>query len=113
MRKIALAVAVLIVAPAFAQEVKHAPTLDQCRADYHLWFSKLENPHGTDAVTDDVLGQWYSEMGDCTATDSAYEWHYVNAQAEICAERQLRMRHFLMRRNLIQQYVAEDEAGAR
>lgn len=113
MRKTVLAAAVLIVAPAFAQDVKHAPTTEQSRADYRLWFSKLEDPRGTDAFTQEVLGQWYGEMGDCVAVDPAYDWHYVNVQSEICAERSLRMQHFLKRHNLIEQYVSEDQAGAR
>jgi hypothetical protein len=33
----------LVVAGVVAQEVKHAPTIEQCRADQRLWWDQLES----------------------------------------------------------------------
>lgn len=54
-----------------AQEVKHAPTVEQCRADQRLWMSKLEQPNraGTANVSFDHLLAWVVEMGDCLDVD--------------------------------------------
>jgi hypothetical protein len=46
MTKIVLAAVILFAAPAFVQEVEHAPTVDQCRADRAYWMSLLEEPGG-------------------------------------------------------------------
>jgi len=34
-----------------AQEVKHAPTVEQCRADQRLWLPKLEDPTASASVS--------------------------------------------------------------
>jgi hypothetical protein len=51
-----------------AQEVKHAPTVEQCRADQRLWLDKLEN---TSETIEDyrTLGQWAHEMHECESVD--------------------------------------------
>jgi hypothetical protein len=33
-----------------SQEVKHAPTVEQCRADQRLWLSKLESDNGVVSI---------------------------------------------------------------
>ena len=37
MRAIAITILILATAPAFAQQIEHAPTVDQCQADQRLW----------------------------------------------------------------------------
>ena len=52
------------------QEVKHAPTVEQCRADQRLWLSKL----GTNVPAPNTeLDNWLIEMGYCKKVDPAFE----------------------------------------
>jgi hypothetical protein len=39
----ALILIVISLHPIYSQEVKHAPTVEQCRADQKLWFSKISD----------------------------------------------------------------------
>ena len=39
MRTIAITILILATAPAFAQQVEHAPTAAQCQADVAVWYS--------------------------------------------------------------------------
>jgi hypothetical protein len=51
-----------------AQEVKHAPTVEQCRADQKLWLSKLEQAPRSSGVANigyRDLGDWATELQVC------------------------------------------------
>jgi hypothetical protein len=39
MRTIAITILILATAPAFAQQIEHAPTAAQCQADVAVWYS--------------------------------------------------------------------------
>jgi len=54
----------LSVAQQTTQEVKHAPTIEQCRADQKASGANLgqRNGHGADDVTDPTLSAWSTEM---------------------------------------------------
>jgi hypothetical protein len=54
--------------------VKHAPAVEQCRADQRLWLSKLEEPDAVSIANVSFLelGGWASEMLDCSDADPAF-----------------------------------------
>ena len=47
-----------------AQEVKHAPSVEECRTEQTLWMSRLDEPNdaGTVNVNDSDLNDWSSRM---------------------------------------------------
>jgi hypothetical protein len=99
-----------------AQEVKHAPTVEQCRADQRLWLSKMAEPNGkgtADVSYKEVKG-WVGEMVYCSKkVDPAFGFEYLNAQSEAEATSALRLENFLFRHNLLRQFLAEDAQGKR
>jgi hypothetical protein len=98
-----------------AQEVEHAPTMEQCRADRAYWMSKLEQPEdkGTADVSYDTLTGWHKEMSKCQVVDPANSERYYNAMGESNAEQLGRMIDFLSRHNLWKEFLDEDAAGKR
>jgi hypothetical protein len=98
-----------------AQEVKHAPTVEQCRADQKLWLSKEEeaNRAGIDPVSYKELDGWEREMFECEKVDPDLHNSYYNTLGEANSEQITRLEHFLRRHNLYDQFIAEDEQGKR
>jgi hypothetical protein len=96
-----------------AQEVKHAPTVAQCRADQKSLFAKLEAPNGVGVanVSYDELEGWGYEMSDCIAVDPEFTKEYYNTLAEAATGQLIRMERFLDRHNLWGQFGAEDAQG--
>jgi hypothetical protein len=105
----------------YALEVKHAPTVDQCRADQKLWFSKLDpgaDIVGTAAdplanVSFRELNGWLQEMIDCHIVDPEFSVEYNNNAGEIAGEKFSRVEHFLQRHHLYGQFRVEDVQGNR
>jgi hypothetical protein len=95
------------------QEVKHAPTAAQCQADARLWLSKLEDmrPSSLADVSYFNLSDWQSEMSDCKPVDPENVALYQNVSFEAVATRMVRLRDFLIRHNLLDQFTKEDAAG--
>jgi hypothetical protein len=95
-----------------AQEVEHAPTVEQCRADQRLWLAKIEGPSGTlpGYLT---LVSWSHEMGECTSVDPDNHALYFNVVGEIGSEELIRLEHFLDRHALLEKFIEEDKAGKR
>jgi len=80
----------LLVSLLPAQEVKHAPTVEQCHADQRLWLAKIEGSQ--DALPNFVtLNSWSQEMADCGSIDPANDTRYYNVRAEIVAVEQARL----------------------
>jgi len=114
MKTILLVVAFVIAVPALGQEVKHAPTVDQCQADQRLWLSKLEGPEsGLDDAPFSTLNAWNAELDQCKAVDPQNHFKYYNTTSEITAEQFIRAQHFIDRHGLHDQFIAEDTAGKR
>jgi hypothetical protein len=107
-----LAFAILILTASLAGQVEHAPTVAQCQADQRLWLAKVEGS-SSQLPEYNVLVKWVSEMGDCAKVDHDNNVEYYNVEAEVTAEEQIRLSHFLDRRSLWQQFIAEDAAGKR
>jgi hypothetical protein len=114
MRAIVIAILILATAPAFAQQIEHAPTVDQCQADQRLWLSRLENTNDklNDVTTQTLLG-WSKEMEACNVVDRANAFRYLNTKAEIWAEKYTRLADFVERHNLWDKFIEEDAAGQR
>jgi hypothetical protein len=103
-------------APAvWAEEVHHAPSVEQWRADQRLWLSTLENPTGTggDNVRFEELQGWFLEEVECQTVDPHFQVQYYNTAAEITALEMMRLKHFAGRRNLYDQFLTEDAQGKR
>ena len=114
MRTLLLTILILATAPAFAQQIEHAPTVDQCQADQRLWLSRLEDDKDKLMdVTDGVLTKWAKEMRSCEAVDQTNHNRYYNTRAEIGAEQYIRLSDFVVRHNLWDKFVEEDAAGQR
>jgi len=97
-----------------AQEVKHAPTVDQCRADQRLWLDKVEDTSSANALPSfRVLDGWSHEMLDCQSVDPENHNLYFNVLGEIEAVMETRLGHFLDRHGLYGKFIEEDEAGKR
>jgi hypothetical protein len=77
----------LLTGTARVQEVKHAPTVDQCRADQRLWLDKIEKPTKTVAEDFDTIDNWSSEMLDCESVDPENRRLYFHVAGEITAEK--------------------------
>jgi hypothetical protein len=104
---------------AFTQDsVKHAPSIEQCKADRAVWFSKLQLSVGTGATGKldegiDTLLAWQDEMGECMEVDKQNRALYINTLAGIRDEMGIRYMHFIERHHLSEQFNAEDAAGNR
>jgi hypothetical protein len=116
MKKLWLLLMVIPLQLIHAQEVKHAPTVEQCRADQRLWLAKLEQDpprSGTANVSYNELNAWTIEMMDCESVDPASAKGYYNTLGEATSEQALRAEGFLHRHNLYGQFLAEDAQGKR
>ena len=103
-----------------SQEVKQAPTVEQCRAEQRQWLSELEEPilpPRTGGAADDInyqeLDGWAQEMFVCHNVDPPLDGDYFNTAGEIAALEVRRLRNFLLRHNLWDQFLAEDAQGKR
>ena len=102
---------------ASSQEVEHAPTVEQCRADHGLMVSKFEK--GIDKldpispVSYKELMKWQVEMIDCRQVDAENYSTYRNTAFEIESEMNVRVGRFLERHHLWNQFLAEDAQGKR
>ena len=108
------AVFLVFVTAISSQELKHAPTTEQCRADQRLWLSKLEQVNPPDPVARvgyAELMAWEREMLDCRHVDPERRDLYHNTAAEIDAERADRLATFLFRHGLMDQFYAEEAQG--
>src|SRR6266852_4491831 len=100
----------LFARQAYVQEVAHAPTLEQCRADQRLWLDKLEQTTGPMPEDYRTLNAWSHEMNDCKSVDSENKRLYYNVAGEIQAERVIRLADFLDRHDLYAKFIEEDKA---
>jgi|ERR1022692_267786 hypothetical protein len=95
------------------QDVKHAPTAEQCQADQRLWLSRLEAGNSSKLPDITIISKWNREMSDCETVDPNNKGKYSNTGAEIDAEEVGRMTDFLARHDLWAQFQTEDTAGQR
>jgi hypothetical protein len=93
-----------------AQEVKHAPTVEQCRAHQELWLSKLD-AESILLIDFRELNDWSREMRQCMGVDQKFEDRYYNTVAEANFAKARRFANFLDRHNLYEQFLTEDAQG--
>lgn len=106
----------LVVIPLWTHaQVKHAPSIEQCRADQRLWQSKLNAVESFTEVGAKELVGWGTEMGECLEVDPSpiFQKAYADTRADTTAVQAIRMFHFIDRHNLFEQYLAEDAQGKR
>jgi hypothetical protein len=115
MRKTVLAVAVLIVAPAFAQEIQHAPTAEVCRADDAVWSDRFDSDKT--ALSYGELAKRKDEMLDCANVDPAFRSEsgstYRGMATLYALEMSKREEDFIARHGYVKQFYDEDAAGKR
>jgi hypothetical protein len=95
-----------------AQEVKHAPTVEQCRADQRLWLDKLESPSSS-SPDFGTLSAWGQEMLDCIVVDPTNQKAYSNVFGEVASAKLTSLENFLTRHDLWGKFVEEERAGKR
>jgi hypothetical protein len=104
--------------------VKHAPTVEHCRAEQKLWFSKisddakaeeaegLREPVAT-SISFQQLNFLTLQMHDCARIDpESKKVYYMTSDAALGTANN-RLVHFLDRHNLLNQFLAEDAQGKR
>ena|SRR5437868_15431799 len=101
----------LLVSLVGAQEIKHAPRIEQCRADQKLWMSKLEGDNGLKNVSFRELRGWNSVISDCENVDTELHDRYYRTASEITAAMALRLSDFIGRHSLWEKFDIEDEQG--
>lgn len=94
-------------------QIQHAPSIEQCRADQAVWFARLEDTDTPMHETYLTLPKWSLEMRDCEKVDPQNRSRYRNVRTEISAERVMRGENFLDRHSLWNQFLSEDAAGER
>ncbi|MGA9965133.1 MAG: hypothetical protein WBQ10_08005 [Terriglobales bacterium] len=94
-----------------AQEVEHALTVEQCRADQRLWFDKLESQSPLPDFH--TLSAWGEEMRDCIAVDPPNHKDYYNVFGEVASAKLESLEGFLIRHDLWDKFIEEDKAGKR
>ena len=58
-----------------------------------------------------TVSQWIFEMMDCEKVDPENKFRYENTMTEAYAVRVIRLRHFVERHGLWEQFIAEDAEG--
>jgi hypothetical protein len=96
---------------AVPQEVKHAATVEQCQADERVWSQQFYASPALISIK--TLQAWQQEMHECGTVDPSHKPLYHNFFTELSLEEGDRALNFLMRHELYDQFVAEDETGKR
>jgi len=113
MKYAAATIVLLFASLAVAQEVKHAPTIEQCQADANLW--SVQSLEETDRLSVLTLEARWKEMYDCKRLDSSRDQRsvYEMVMHNSISDQEVRMVHFLERHHEWDQFVVEDAAGKR
>jgi len=85
MKRILILAGVMAASLSVGQEVKHAPTVEQCRADQRLWLSEAEADGANKTLPAiSVINGWTHEMSDCLRghPKPANEGHLKTGQRE-------------------------------
>jgi hypothetical protein len=90
-----------------AQEVKHAPTVEQCHADA----SSAPVDASSAPVSYKEMSSWISEMGQCMNVDIDNFEQYLHAQDALLNLQLERIQNFVRRHNQWNQFIAEDAHG--
>jgi hypothetical protein len=94
-----------------AQEVKQAPTVEQCRADQRLWSDMLEDSGSLPNYV--TLSGWFHEIFECKSVDPDNRQRYYNVLGEIDSAKVMRLEKFLDRHGLYDKFIEEDKSSKR
>jgi len=94
-----------------SQEVKHAPTVEQCRADQRLWQDKLQTSDHSTLPDYMTLDKWFSEMAECRTLDPENVRQYYHTLGDLGFDQASRLEHFVDRHGLFDKFLEEDKAG--
>ena len=111
MNKLWLLLVIAVSLQPIHAQVQHAPTVEQCRADQTLWFSKLsDDAKGEEAeglrepvahsISFQQLNFWSLEMHDCARIDPESNDLYYKTSGDAVGTANNRLVHFLDRHNL-------------
>jgi hypothetical protein len=95
------------------QQIKHALTVEQCRADQRLWMSKLQNEAIVNKIDYKEFNDWFLELEDCRDVDPDNGIIYFSTSMGVINRQLKRTENFIMRHNLWNQFLAEDTQGCR
>lgn len=94
----------------------HAPTVEQCRADQRLWLSQFDNPELVNGLSYYQLSDRMGEMSECIAVDRDDQSRvllYSETASRFNIKQMVRLRDFVKRHGLYDQFIAEDADGKR
>ena len=104
-------------------QLEHAPTPAQCRADAAAWdipehfifdhdaFSNMVTQHSNESAR--ILDARRAELQLCEKTDKLHATRYSLGGAAYAVAEMIRVGDFMHRHNLMQQFYKEDDAGQR
>ncbi|HEY1659701.1 MAG TPA: hypothetical protein VGG14_15210 [Candidatus Sulfotelmatobacter sp.] len=110
---------IVLAASAAGQDIQHAPSVEQCRADNRLWRSLDDRSNGFNEFTTRQLMGMAGEMQRCAAVDPRFGDPdgggdtYWNMSMELHSAVFGRYMHFVNRHGLGPQFDEEDAKGAR
>jgi hypothetical protein len=113
MKTLLLVFGLMLSLPTVGQDIEHAPTVEQCRADQRLWKARLKGGGGP-LPSVQILSQWHGEMIACWNVDPTTDQNdYAGTTVYISVEESNRYLAFIKRHNLYKQFEQEDKEGKR
>ena len=116
MTRLVLAFVILVPSIAAGQDVEHAPTVAQCRAEQRLWRAEIEESvqdHSAHLPGIHGIREWEEEMSDCENVDPENRLRYRNTESQLMLEEKLRMDDFLHHHQLWDKFITADADGER
>ena len=107
-----IASVLLLASVATGQNAKHATAVEQCRADRRLWTVAIED-HSYRRETINTIEERTLELTKCAGVDLEYEMAYLDAAMHYSIAEGNRLRSFLKRHHLVDQFKDEDASGKR
>jgi hypothetical protein len=112
-RSLPYVAALLLVNGGLGWAQDHAPSRDQCRADYRLWFESYGHSDKSKDPPVQQIAVMMKEMGACASADPKNHVAYLTLSEDFLGEYDLRFAHFIERHNEKQQFLDEDAEGLR
>jgi hypothetical protein len=108
-----LAIFAMLITGAAAQDIEHAPTVDQCHADVAVWYKQSKTE--IESIPAHELDARRHEAYMCAdVLTDRLEREKSFGEANVYASHlQERMKDFLKRHGFMQQFADEDAKGAR
>ena len=113
--KLVAVAALMLASMVGAQQVQHAPTVEQCRADQALWDDQINQPasdwaHSVPDISARSLYAMFKHMDECQVVDPDQVRKYSQTSHLILI---VLGSDFMIRHSLEDKFFEEDDAGAR